>query len=146
MDGSHQGGHQFTQLDVRHDEGVPQGLESPLGALVRELKELNPRANMRELRDLGGYDHRRLPAMPRVGNIPGCYGALLGLCTYTNRTCRFIKTPEADLSAEFLRDFAREVKPVLERTVQGLKSGHRSEELTRYRGSRSGGWRQAGRR
>ena len=110
------------------------------------MKQLNPRANMRELRDLGGYDHRRLPAMPRVGNTPGCYGALLGLCTYTNRTCRFIKTPEADLSAEFLRDFAREVKPVLERTVQALKNWQKSEELTRYRGSRSVSSRPPGRR
>ena len=129
--------------EVRHDEGLPQGLVGELGVLVRELKQRNPRANMRELRELGGYDLRRLPVMPRRD---GCYGALLGLCNFTDRTCHFRKVPEADLSAAFLRDFAREMKPVLERTVQALGRGRTVDNVARYRGGGGSGGGQAGRR
>ena len=91
--------------------------------MISELKQLNPRANMRKLRVLGGYDHRRLPVMPPRDVVAGCYGALLGLCKFTNRPCHFKMIPEAELYAVSLRDFAREVKPVLERTVQVLRGG-----------------------
>ena len=56
---------------------MPQCLEDELGPLIRELKQLNPRVFMRELRDPGGYDIRRLPILPQQSGHNGYIEALL---------------------------------------------------------------------
>ena len=88
-----------------------------MGPLIRELKQLNPRVSMHELRELGRYDIRRLPVLPRSNGCNGCVGALLSLCPNTKRQCCFGMIPEGRMSEVLLRNFIRELKPVLERTV-----------------------------
>ena len=43
---------QCVDQDAQRDDGLSQGLEDKLGPLIRELKQLNPRVSMRELREL----------------------------------------------------------------------------------------------
>ena len=132
--------------DARHDAGLPRCLEGELGPLIRELKQLNPRVSMTDLRESGGYDIRRLPRLPTHNNKPGCIGALLGICPQTERTCRFGMIPVARLSGGVMRDFSTEIKPVLERTVQALRWGRTDDGLGRYRNGGGGGGRPPGRR
>ena len=132
--------------DGRHDAGLPRALEGELGPLIRELKQLNPRVSMKELRELGGFDIRRLPRLPQHNNKEGCIGALMGICENTERVCRFGMVPEARLSGGVMREFCTAMKPVLERTVQAMQWGRTDDGLGRYRSGGGGGGRQPGRR
>ena len=122
-------------------------LESKLGPLIWELKQLNPRATIRELQELGGLEFSRLLTLPHINGKTVCYGALMGLCRQMDATCRFAMVPEADLTASFVQDFSQEMPPVLEHTVQALRRGQLVHDgLGRYRSGGNGAGRPAGRR
>ena len=126
-----------------HNVLAPQ-LRQQLGALVDECKRLNPNFGHAELKQFGGLEMWHLPQLNkycRDGRNHACNGGLLGICRYTDSTCRFQRVDHRDIPNDFVDEFVKTAGPALEKCRDAMRQGRKAARPDGYR-SRGGAGRK----
>lgn len=122
----------------QHNVMAPQ-FRPKLGAVCDECMRLNPLFGHAELRQFGGLEMWNLPKMNKYvkeGKNHACNGGLLGICRFTDDTCKFQRVDHRDLPNDFVDAFINVVGPALDKCRDALRQG---KKITRPEGYRSRG-------
>ena len=135
------GGGYAYQGGTSHNVLAPQ-FQQQLGPLLEECKRLNSNFGHAEIKQFGGLEMWNLPQLTKYckeGRNHACNGGLLGICRYTDHTCRFQRVDHRDIPNDFVNEFVKVAGPALEKCRDALRQGRKAAKPDGYR--RGGGSR-----
>ena len=138
----------FREQVSRHSEMPPQ-IREHLGKAIDECLRLCPTFGPLQLKQFGDLDMWDLPILNTYADERGgysCNQGLLGICRFTDSTCKFKRVDPRDLPPDFVKAFVDKAGPALEKCITALRQGKKATPSTygggyqSYHGGGRGGY------